>query len=260
MTLQEIIMNATTTNLLISLISAIATVSAAIIYYYTLKELKRQRENTYKPNLFIDKTYFFVQGVKKNEFIMPIKWTNTHFNRMEILEHDEKKHTFLNFSLKCFNIGFGTATNVNVCFSYDIKKLVKNIKSLEEEVPNEQRIGIEIKGNFLSFDYKSKKLPYTSKIISINGNLNQYTSFILPVNINNNFSNIKLPIHFLELLNIYVLYFSYNMKKEIEVSIPPMKTKIKYHDISGKEILKEFTIITELNTMGIAGYSGEFKV
>ena len=45
-------------TIIISTISAIASIAAAVIYYYTLNELKKQCANTYRPHLFIDNTHF----------------------------------------------------------------------------------------------------------------------------------------------------------------------------------------------------------
>ena len=67
-------MEPNTINITITVVSALATVAAAFIYYWTLNELKRQRENTSRLHLFIDKTYFNVQGVKKGDYLLPVIW------------------------------------------------------------------------------------------------------------------------------------------------------------------------------------------
>ena len=66
-------MKLSTINIIIATISALATVVAAFIYYYTLKELKKQRENTSRPHLFIDKIHFNVLSYTKGQFVMPLK-------------------------------------------------------------------------------------------------------------------------------------------------------------------------------------------
>jgi hypothetical protein len=254
-------MDSSTTNLLIGGISAIATISAAVIYYYTLNELKRQRENTYTPHLFIDKTFFYVQGVKRTDFIMPLKWSKEPKHNNWISEFDEKI-SFANFSLECYNIGFGTATNVTFDFSYDIEKFINQIKEIEINIPENLRIEIESNGRFVSFKNNNKSLPYYSgRSLAVENNLKHYVSYILPVSISNEFSKIDLPSHFLELLNIYIYYISFiKDDAEIDINIPSIASEIKYMNISNKKITRNLTIVTELITYSTAGYSGEFQI
>ena len=56
------------------------------------------------------------------------------------------------------------------------------------------------------------------------------------------------------------LDFMSNDKKDLDYSIPPITTKIKYSDINKKQSEESFTIVTHLSTMSLAGYSGEFTL
>lgn len=246
-----------TMNIIIALISALATVAAALIYYWTLKELKKQRENTSRPHLFIDNTYFYVQGIENENYILPIIWSSEPKNFMTVEFPNDFK--FAEFHLSCFNIGFGAATNIRYEFSYDIDKFLKNIRLLEKEIHENDRIKINSNNYFISFSPANEKMPQRKFAINIDNNLKHYISYILPVTVKNKSTNVKLPSHYLELINVYVYYLkSADKLKNIDLLIPPLTTKVEYLDINRKKHEEKLTIITEFSTVGLAGYSGTF--
>lgn len=252
-------MTETTLNLVIAGISAFATVSAAVIYYYTLSELRKQRQNTYKPQLFLDSTYFSVQGIKKNDFLMPVKW-DQELNKKFTIQNFDNNIGIAKYSLECYNVGFGTATNIQIQFDFDYKNFIKEIKNLQTNI--EENLKIEIKNNsdFLSFDTNNKELPFVNKSISIKNCSEDYLSYVLPVSVNKDAALIKLPSYFLELLNLYVFYFSKVKDSNKEMNIPEILVEMKFKDISETEYIQKIKIKTILTAFGIAGYSGQFKI
>lgn len=252
-------MEQSTINIIIASISALATIAAAFIYYWTLNELKKQRENTVRPHLFIDKTHFNVQGFRKGKYLMPLKWT-TEKNNSVILEYSNNTE-IAEFHLKCYNIGFGTATNVSIEFSYEIDDFISIIKELEKEIPKEDRIKIEKNKVFVSFSNENKEMPNRTFGLSIENNLKHYITYILPINIKNEPVDVRLPSHYLELLNTFVYYSMTNVKNEnLDFTMPAITTKIEYTDINMKTTNEAFTIVARLSTMSLAGYSGTFEL
>jgi hypothetical protein len=250
-------------NIIIATISALATLAAAIIYYYTLGELRKQRENTFKPHLFIDNIYFYVQGLKKGSKMFPSKWGYNSSATGTIEEFSFENSGISEFGLKCYNIGFGTAKKITITFSYDIDAFINQVNALNEHVEPEHIITVKKEDLFISFECKNKNMPFPDKAISIDGVLSHYLSYSLPVSVKSEFSLLKLPVHFLELLNVYVFLFSSisNKKdKNIELNIPIITSEIKYFDISNKEFSKSMTISTKISMFSVAGFSGEFKI
>jgi len=252
-------MEPNTINIAITVISALATVAAAIIYYWTLNELKRQRENTSRPHLFIDKTYFNVQSVRKGDYLLPIIWSS-EFKNSVIIEFSNKVK-IADFYLKCLNIGFGAATNIGIEFSYDIDEFLEKIKRLEKSMPEKDRIKIEKNNVLIFFSPSNEKMPQRKFGLTIDNNLKHYISYILPVNIKNESIDVKLPSHYLELLNVYVYYFMTVDKKEnSDFTVPSITVKIDFSDINRKKFEERFTILTALTAVSLAGYSGTFEL
>ncbi len=252
-------MEQSTINIIIASISALATIAAAFIYYWTLNELKKQRENTARPHLFIDKIHFNVQGFSKGKYLMPLKWTTEKTNSV-ILEYVNKNEV-AEFHLKCYNIGFGTATKVNIEFSYEIDDFISIIKELEKEIPKKDRIKIEKNESFISFSNENKEMPNRTFGLSIEHHLKHYITYILPINIKNEPVGVKLPSHYLELLNTFVYYSMTNPNDDnLDFTMPAITAKIEYSDINMKSTKEAFTIVARLSTMSLAGYSGTFEL
>ena len=259
LTLVVIIMSESTLTLVIAGISAFATVSAAVIYYYTLSELKKQRQNTYKPQLFLDSTYFTVQGIKCNDFLMPLKW-DEEMNKNLTIANFDNKNGIAKYELKCYNVGFGTATNIETHFNFDLNKFIKEINNLQIDIEENLKVEIKNKGGFISFNTIYKDLPFTNKSISIKNSLDNYISYALPISINNDAVLISVPSHFLELLNLYVFYFSKRNDAKKEINIPEILVQMKFKDISETKYSQKIRIKTELESLSIAGYTGQFKI
>lgn len=250
-------------NITIAILSALATIAAAIIYYYTLHELKRQRENTYRPHLFIDNIFFYVQAIRKGDKMFPSKWGENSNVAGTFINFDPESYWLTDFSLKCYNIGFGTAKKIDIKFIYDIDSFISQISDIGKHVSPELLITVKKEGYFVSFDCKNKDIPFSNKSISIDGVMTQYLSYVLPVNIKSEHSSIKLPLHYLELLNVYVFLFSSikdKKEKGIDIDIPIITTEITYLDISNKQFSKNMTITAEMSMFSTAGFSGQFKI
>jgi len=262
--LPAIIMDSTTKlNITIAIISALATLAAAVIYYFTLHELKKQRENTYRPHLFIDDIYFYVQGIRKGELMFPRKWGDNPKVSGTFLNFSQENFVLSDFGLKCYNIGFGTAKKISISFSYDIDAFIEQVTKLNELVPEDKKITVKKENFFISFDCRNKELPFLNSGIAIESVLKHYISYALPVNVKSDYSYIKLPIHYLEILNVYIFLFSSIPDKQgldTELNIPAITSEIKYSDISNKEFSKNLTVTTELSSFSTAGYSGQFKI
>ena len=65
----------TTVVSIFTIISAIAAVIYAIITFKTLKEIKAQRETTYRPDIIIDEGLFYIYSYKTDKGEFPVEYT-----------------------------------------------------------------------------------------------------------------------------------------------------------------------------------------
>ena len=261
-------MDAASVNILIGCISAFATVVAAIIYYWTLKELRKQRANTYRPHLFIDYANFRVVKPPDDKLSFPSFWINT--TKKEASDSDDSVRGSLGhlfpLYLKCYNIGFGTAKKVKIKFSYDINFFVDHLKSLEIAVPEELKIKFNYEGNFISIGSLPSSNSSGEAFMKMDAFLESYISYVLPVQISNKPSDIPLPQHFLELMNIYAHYFvnvtsdKRDLVQAKEFNTPIITADIEYMDNANQKFHSKFSIVTQLIMGGHEEYFGRFEV
>jgi hypothetical protein len=245
----------------ISLLASIAALITAIATIYMVSEIKKQRLNAYTPHLFIEKAQFYVQSMRLENRYMASVWHSSNKDASEPLEYNEKNALINNrFFIKCYNIGFGTAKNVEVKFSYDIEDFINRIKEFEEKV-NDKDLKIEIinKENLLTILPNSAKIPYKGFGASPENCMKSEPGYILPVSINQSFASIQIPFIYLELLNVYIYTMSLSNSMMMGIGrVPILNLRINFMDISNKSYEVNFLISINIFMMGEIAYMGEF--
>ena len=101
-----------------------------LVIYFTLFELKNQRESIYKPDLILSSSKsFYMYREKNNRKYFPSIWVNQRIdvNDKKLrnnLINDPKRNMI---SIPLYNIGMGAAKNVKINWEYD-KSLFKEIR------------------------------------------------------------------------------------------------------------------------------------
>lgn len=258
------------TNILISSIVAGITIITAIIYLLTLNEIKKQRENTYSPHLFIDNSTFYVSYTNIFDINFPCNWNDL---KLKKVLKNKSKHLYPNpiFFLKCYNIGFGTSKNISVTFNYNIEDFLSTINFLQREYnKDKKKIQLGITSSMLSdsnfphqcFHFnKNIDETFLTVCFDLNKKYNTYLSYILPVSVSKEATLLEIPKDFLNLLNLYM----YELKKDVLESkyidkIPNFYVTIEYFDITNKLIKEKTTIKTILKEVNDLGFIGEFVI
>ena len=254
--------NTTILNITITSISAIGTLISALIYYHTLKEIRKQRETTYKPHIIIEETPFVVKAFRKGEVTFPSLWDNNNTFTKEIEEYKEEKYCKSNFNLKSYNIGFGTAKKITGKFSYDIDAFIEQLQRLNSITEGKKQIFINKDKYTIEFKTNNEDLSYLNKIFLYKNEAKRIIDYILPVNVDTKFTSINIPNSFLELLNVqvYLTMINHDNKKinfEIE---PELFFNYSYYDISNKKYSKRIKISIEFTMLSTISYSGNFKI
>lgn len=228
----------------ISILACISSVAAAIIYYFTLKEIRKQRQTTYKPEIFVDNKQFFIKSYSDEKVSKSFFWDDK-------IKYDQTNNVdnVSNFSLKCYNIGLGTAKNVKIIFKIDINDFIKTINLLISDM--ESKIRIESKRNMISI--YADEINKTITHFEINQN-QQLVSFILPVSYNKKeYDFVKLPNYFMDLYTIYFYLRSKQIKESKQNNFtldvfynPIFSIQINFEDVHNDKHTKEFLLKFEV--------------
>lgn len=219
-------------------ISAVATAIAVIIGLYTIIEVIKQRQSSYKPEIIILDDYFDVN-------------TN-NYSYLYINKNSENKNiedSFLNnmnFNVKLINLGLGTAKNVKVKFEIDIMKYLKKFYSFYENKSNNmESFECELNRNSL---YIVPPKYFGNKIhFNIDNPSKHKFNYILPVSILDNLTELKIPAYITYIHSI-ILHLGWKYQN-LEKTDFEFNIEIQYEDIGGKKFEKKFKISFEIATI-----------
>lgn len=211
------------------IISSIATAIAVLIGLYTIFEVKKQRESSYKPELILEEKRFFVD---KREMPYIHYYPNTinteDVNRTEIEE-------VLNFNLKCVNVGLATAKNVIIEFKIDLDHYTETIEKFNAKRP-EQKTKYDFKYFGKSGDVAIVRNDKIDDSRSLFGKIKQVykMNYVLPVNIDNTPVNIPIPNYFIYLSSIMQQYSWSETNNDNHTGLV-FYTSLEYRDIGNKK-------------------------
>ena len=244
----------------ISIGSAIGTIGSAIIYLYTLREIRKQTVNAYTPHLIVENARFYVYAVVKGTIMMTQNWYD-HPQTSEIIALETLSFRSNRFMLKIHNIGFGIAKRVSIDFSYDVDPFLNQIEALRNLVEDRLQIRISRQGEWFNFERRSDDLPYAGFGISAQNGLHQDYGFVKLVSAENDALLMDVPRLYLELVNVYIFYVSrLRQTRQIEIIFPVITLEARYLDFNNTEISTNYSLTTSLDTFGTMFYYGQFEI
>jgi hypothetical protein len=222
-----------TTTDWISLFTAIAALITAIITLFTIREIKKQREHSYQPDLDIANFDVHVYKYDYDEKEDDKDLIFLYYSKVR-LNISEKLDGYNELLLDINNIGFGAAKEVNWKWSFDFfsAKDIINLSENEFEYDSEkEEISINIPNLKIEWTY----LLYEEHDADC-------LNFILPYSIENRENTLRLPSYFIDLFWLYKSKGVVNQTYASDQNFLPLKLLINYINIDGKKFEKHFDI------------------
>lgn len=221
------------TSEVISLCSSIAAFITSGITYLNVKEVKKQRIQSLRPDIIVNQAYFDMEGLE------PIKWM-----RIDGKSDDKSSVDELGImTLIGFNIGLGAAKKISLNWSYDVETFISLIHGNNNE--NAYQINYD--------EAKLMQLSIDSKIISsMSSKLEKEVvyDYLMPASIDKQEIKIKVPSGYTDLCSILLdLYTSSKRQNDSLLDWPPLLLTITYQDIGNKTYTKELRIKIVLYTI-----------
>ncbi|MCD4726115.1 MAG: hypothetical protein K8R46_00495 [Pirellulales bacterium] len=234
----------------LSLLAAFGPLIAALIAYFTLRELKIQRELSDDPKIYIIspiENNLEVSLLKLDEFDtpLPIKWEG---GAIESLNPGFIPSARI--PLEAVNTGLGTAFNVNFTFKFEhMSELLNNIDKLNSNI------------KYRLNEHSWHEISIGNKSI-ININPSSFSSkieepFIFPYSSIQNKVKIFLPDYFLFLASIALASLKMSNKGMEMLPFPSLVGIIEYSDLGGTNHKSEFKV--KLDIIQIASKKNHIK-
>ncbi|MES2284045.1 MAG: hypothetical protein V4547_00070 [Bacteroidota bacterium] len=228
-----------------SSLTLIATLITALATLWTVREVKKQRETSYHPELYLGNQAVFFYGHKWEDKFLPFSYSTE-----EIKDGDDSSWSN-SITIDLYNLGFAVSKAVEYKWDFDINEAIEQIhstnrakyfnvnyqKGLEISVPSIKYQQFHMVGNQLR-----------------KGNIN----YILPSSIEKIPAKIIVPSCYIDLYIIFLMNaLGYYEEKKDDVqqrnidldNFPPLILTLTYKDLHGKTHSKKFKLQFSFSTI-----------
>ncbi len=222
----------------INSLAAISALVTAIVTWITVREIRKQREHSYHPDINIANFDFYVYKYDLTEEEKVEGEIFSLYYSLKQLSETDPKRGYNELVISINNIGLAVAKNISWAWSIDFEGIGHALKSEEEDF-----INYTLKDKDLAVECNKLGVDWFYFINEENGN--NYFNFILPYSIENRKNEIKIPASFLD------LYWLYKSKEVLidnhfaPIPYPPLQLHVKYTNMHSKEIEKTFLLFLE---------------
>lgn len=249
-----------TTEEWISLIGAIATSGGAWATFCTVKEVKKQREASYKPD-FVLRTQYAYAFRKPNSPSLIFEWFDQRPDA-EVVEQSLAPPKPPGYSLSLLNVGLGAAKTIQATWNIDLTKWIPEIKALAQSNRTHLDITQSRTENSLQLSGPEILFPVTHMIAN---QMTEEADHLLPASLDEHGFSISLPGIYLTLTAIQcALGARLGTARGIRdpwSSIPSATLSLTYADIGGKRHSRAFDCRLELLAAGhenVGFHTGEW--
>lgn len=224
-----------------------------VVLILTLYETRAQRITSYRPKpSFILRRYY----LQCNKSGIPAIWKivpDDFYNEGQNVSGGENM-----FYLETINAGLGPALNVQICFDYDKRSIIKALESLSIKY-----------SKVLQFDSQENMIQITStqngSQSSIKYSLYQEDEItrvkvpaLLPYSVKQNF-NISLPRSYVMYLSLFA-YLSIEKENQENFTSPiPLIVKFTYYDTGMRKYSEKIKLrFSFFNSKGLISYNDKF--
>ncbi len=225
-----------TTDRIIALFSSIAALPTAGAALWNIVEMKRQRADTYRPELIITEKTF----ISKCGYITPV-WQKYH-------EGEIIKENSTHPGISLCNIGLGAAKNIKASWSFPTEELIKLIKNEAKKNRRDVSFIDDIITGAMIIEPEGEK-PFAAMKTKF---FSQSIDYIIPSSNQSDHIILKLPVIYTCLTSLLPrIAVGYEAMKE--GLIPDLKLKLEYYDIANSKHSSSFTLQLEYVQMDING-------
>ncbi|MDP5214977.1 hypothetical protein ORJ66_18145 [Pseudoalteromonas tunicata] len=213
----------------VAIVSSIGTFISSIIVLVTLFELRKQRKQSYMPDLVTSDICFDYN----NEPEQHVKMWCTDDNEF--------------LSLKFSNVGLGVAKNISFKWNFDIHEMIEKFYNLSNS--DDSDLYLDSDENRLYYKQHGELVAGSSLSID-----DRRLDFLLPYENNQNNFKLELPNSFLTIsAAIYKNSYKHKIFDEnsFENTLAPLTLSIKYKDVGGSIINKKLNIKVSFFTKSV---------
>ena len=217
---------------IVGIIASGAALLTATAAFWTILEVKRQREATYKPRLIIPSRRILVRQ------------TNG-----VVEQFDSTRAPFIDgYWLELQNLGFGSAIDIVVSWKIDYEEIIRRIKL----IPSSSLFEIKDVG-WIEIKSTTSKLPI--RHVSTKTEMAVTFNHIQPLSTQASVQRIEVPSMLLDMLRIYLFLCCNALVQDLprdqieeiqELADLPVFLKVEYHDLAKRKFQIGGRLVTDV--------------
>ncbi|MDD2776472.1 MAG: hypothetical protein PHU06_10995 [Gallionella sp.] len=229
----------------IALISSIGTCLSAIATFLTIRQIAKQREASYRPELAFSRTFFVAEPDPIRAGALPEKWVNKKLGLETPMLLDD-------LSVPLRNVGLGTAKAIAISWSFPIDQTIERVnqsaqKTLTPAYFSRDDWGVSLKSESLG---NGTSMWKNQKNVSVD--------FVLPASVEREPMEVRLPHAYVQLCSAVLYFASKDKHAKFSFDLPILSANIEYVDIGNLTHRATFEFI--LNVVAISGNGEAFDV
>ena len=241
--------------------AGVATAASAYLGYQALKEVRKQREATYHPELVLSGGEFKIYNLPTTVIPFPasIPWEYSYKNQ-EAEYHATSQSKIVPLPINIYNIGLGAAKNVVVTCETNYNEWLDIFNGFSERVEGELPFTITQDLNNRVLSFRSAAFVGVGSRTLLTGKQSKTYNHILPSSIDRNPQEFILPYAIFYFLSAftYIEFYTQDSKKPLykRPPLPAINFTVDYLDIANKIISKNFTVRFKGQSNSVALFPG----
>lgn len=229
-----------TIDQIIALSASVGAFFSAIATLLTIRQMKQQREASYRPELIFSRCYFSASKERASSDSMPTNWVQaTDVEGMAGMSTMD--------SIPLRNVGMGAAKSISISWSFPIEEMMNHVNDLAQKTLTPAHFTLE--NGVLSL--KSESLG--ARISLWKNQQQEYLDYVLPASIQKDPIHLKLPHAFMLLSSALPFLFVKDKEHKSFPEIPSLRVQLEYHDIGNKRYSVLFEIKVGLEMISSDG-------
>ncbi|MET4082846.1 hypothetical protein ABIB40_002810 [Pedobacter sp. UYP30] len=230
----------------LSLGTLVATLVTALATFWTVLEVKKQRETSYRPEIYLGNQQINFYGLKWKDTFLPFSYSTEEIKEF----NDMSCENYINIDLH--NVGFGVAKAIEYEWSFDIQRVIESIDQVNH-------IGFFHVHYDKILEISAPQIEFKFSHMVTNQLRKNTVNYILSSSIEKIATKINVPSCYIDLYLIFLSsalnYYSKKSetKKEVKThnieleNFPQLKLKLAYKDLHGKSHSKSFGLRFSFN-------------
>jgi hypothetical protein len=214
-----------TIDQLIALATSVGACLSAIATFWTVRQIAKQREASYRPELVFSRTDFHATSHAHKQSALPTLWT---IGRPD----DKPAESTRDFAIPLRNVGLGAAKDVAIVWSFPIDEMIERLNATAQRalVPayfSRDQLGVSIKSETLG----TGTWMWNSHRAKVS------LDFVLPASVEQEATSVDIPPLYVLLCSAAVFLFFKDRDSKQESSafeLPPLAASIAYTDIGNR--------------------------